>query len=139
MRFDEFRASKNETDPELDQLTEAIIGACIEVHRELGPGLTENFYEEALCRELDLRGISYQKQVPISVMYRKGSRLERRRIDLIVDERVILELKSCDGFTPVHRAQIMCYLQITRLKVGLLINFNVAILTDGVKRVVRTR
>ncbi len=103
MRFDEFRASKNETDPELDQLTEAIIGACIEVHRELGPGLTENFYEEALCRELDLRGISYQKQVPISVMY-KGVEIGKTRIDLIVDERVILELKSCDGFTPVHRA-----------------------------------
>jgi GxxExxY protein len=137
MNFYEFRAQKNEADPELDQLTEKIIGACIEVHKELGPGLTENFYQEALCRELDLRGISYQKQVPISVMY-KGAQIGKTRLDLIVAGQVILELKSCEALNAVHRAQLICYLQVTRLKVGLLVNFNVAMLRDGIKRVVRT-
>jgi GxxExxY protein len=137
MKFDEFKARNNETDPELDRLTERIIGACIEVHRELGPGLTENFYEAALCHEFDLRGITYQRQFPIAVKY-KDAEIGNTRIDLIVDNRVIIELKSCEGLTSVHRAQLMCYLQITRIKVGLLINFNVAILTDGIKRVVNT-
>jgi GxxExxY protein len=138
MRFDEFRAKKNEVDPELDQLTEKIIGACIEVHRELGPGLTENFYEAALCHELDMRGIPYERQFPISVNY-KGMEIGKTRIDLVVDNRVIVELKSCEGLNAVHRAQLICYLQITGLKVGLLINFNVAILTNGVKRVINTK
>jgi len=136
MRFDQFRAAKNESDPELDKLTEAIIGACIEVHRELGPGLTENLYEEALCREFDLRGIPYRRQVPIPVFY-KGAEIGQTRIDMIVAERVIVELKSCEELTFVHRSQLKCYLQVTKLKVGLLVNFNVAILTDGIKRVVK--
>jgi len=138
IRFDEFRAQKNELDLELDHLTEAIIGACIEVHRELGPGLTENFYEAALCRGFDVRQIDYQRQVPIPVTY-KGAEIGQTRIDLVVAGRVIVELKSCETLTAVHRAQLICYLQITGLKVGLLANFNVAILKDGIKRVVRTR
>ena len=89
MRFDEFRASKNEIDPELDQLTEAIIGACIEVHRELGPGLTERLYEEALCHELELRHLSFSKQVAVPVRY-KGRPIGDNRIDLIVEDKVIV-------------------------------------------------
>src|SRR5438874_7883841 len=127
MRFDEFRTQRNEIDPALDQLTETIIGACIEVHRELGPGLSESFYEEALCHEFDLRGIRYACQVPVSVMY-KGKDIGKGFIDLVVEEKVIIELKSCEGLSAVHRAQLMCYLSITKLKVGLLVNFNVAIL-----------
>jgi GxxExxY protein len=138
MKFDEFRAQKNEVDPEMDQLTEKIIGACIEVHRELGPGLTENFYEGALCREFDLRGITYQRQVPITVTY-KGAEIGQTRVDLIVAGCVIVELKSCEALNSVHRAQLICYLQVTCLRVGLLVNFNVAILRDGIKRVVQTR
>jgi GxxExxY protein len=138
MRFDEFRASRNEVDPEMDKLTEAIIGACIEVHSELGAGLTENLYEAALCRELELRHISYQRQVPIPVMY-KGAEIGTTRIDLIVEGCVIVELKSCEALNQVHRSQLLCYLKITKLTIGLLVNFNVSILTDGVKRVIRTR
>jgi GxxExxY protein len=130
VRFEDFRARRGETDPEMDRLTEAIIGACIEVHKELGPGLTEGLYEEALCHELDLRGWRYERQVPVRVMY-KGKHIGDNRIDLIVEERVIVELKSCDALGPVHRAQIICYLQIRKLKVGLLVNFNVAVLHDG--------
>jgi GxxExxY protein len=137
MDFAEFRAKKGESDPELDPLTESIIGACIEVHKELGPGLTENFYEEALCHELELRGIRYRRQVEVPVSY-KGKILGKTRIDLVVHERVIVELKSCESLNPVHRAQCRCYLQILKLKVALLVNFNVAILADGVKRVVNT-
>src|SRR5436309_1048125 len=84
MRFDEFRAQHNEIDPEMDRLTESIIGACIEVHRELGPGLTEAFYEEALCHEFDLRGIRHKRQVPMSVVY-KGKSIGKGFIDLVVE------------------------------------------------------
>jgi GxxExxY protein len=134
MRFDEFRARKGEVDAEMDRLTESIIGACIEVHKELGPGLVETLYEEALCHELDSRAIRYRRQIPIPVTY-KGKPIGQQRIDLVIEERVIVELKSCDGFSPVHRAQLICYLRLLKLKVGLLINFNVPILVDGVKRV----
>ena len=135
MSFADFRARMSEVDPEMDRLTEAIIGAAIEVHRELGPGLTENLCEEALCHELDLRGIAYKRQVPVAVTY-KAKRIGDNRIDLIVEDRVIVELKSCESLNNVHRAQLICYLRIKKLKVGLLINFNVAMLRDGVKRVV---
>jgi GxxExxY protein len=135
MTFDQFRAAKGETDSVLDCLTESIIGACIEVHRELGPGLTENLYEEALCYEFELRGIHYQRQVPMPVTY-KGKAIGRGIIDLIVDDRMIVELKCCESLNSIHRAQLTCYLHVTKIKVGLLINFNVPILHDGVKRVV---
>jgi GxxExxY protein len=135
MTFREFRAARNEIDPEMDRLTESIIGACIEVHKELGPGLTENLYEEALCHELDLRKLSYERQVPAPVVY-KGKPIGQTRMDLVVEARVIVELKSCESLTAVHRAQLICYLRIKGLTVGLLVNFNVAVLRDGVKRVV---
>jgi GxxExxY protein len=133
MRIDQFRARgmKDKSDP----LTEAIIGAAIEVHRVLGPGLTEMIYESALCHEFDLRGIHYQRQVPLPVLY-KGKEVGEGRIDLLVEGRVIVELKACECLTPVHRSQVITYLQIKKLQIGLLINFNVAILVDGVKRVI---
>jgi GxxExxY protein len=137
MAFHEFRALRAEVDPDLDHLTERIIGACIEVHRELGPGLTENLYEEAVCHEFDLRQLRYERQVPVPVLY-KGKRLGDTRVDLIVERKVIVELKACESLNPVHRGQIICYLRLKKLAVGLLVNFNVAILRDGVKRVVLT-
>jgi GxxExxY protein len=121
-----------------DQLTERIIGAAIEVHRHLGPGLTEEMYEEAYCHELDLLGIQYARQVPVAVMY-KQKQIGKTRIDLIVENRVIVELKSCESLGPIHRAQCITYLNVTGKQVALLINFNVAILKDGVKRIVLTR
>jgi GxxExxY protein len=115
-------------------LTGAVIGAAIEVHKTLGPGLLESAYEECLCRELDLREIPYERQRPLPVLY-KGLRLDcGYRLDIVVDDAVILELKACEELLPVHDAQLLTYLKLTGLKVGLLINFNVPVLKDGIRR-----
>ena len=129
--------------PELDfserphsALTEAIIGAAIEVHRELGPGLLESTYEECLAFELGLRGIPFLRQEPVLVTY-KGHQIEAGfRIDLLVDEKVIVELKAVDRFIPVHEAQLLTYLKLTGCQVGLLMNFNVRLMKDGIKRLI---
>jgi GxxExxY protein len=131
-------AAAGEVDGELNQISEAVIGACIEVHRELGPGLLESMYESAVCHEFDLRGIRYQRQVEIPVTY-KGKPIGKGYIDLIVEGKVIVELKACESLSPVHRSQVICYLQLTGLTLGLLINFNVAILTNGIKRVILSK
>src|SRR5688500_4698564 len=138
MSVERFRRERNELDPDTGRLTEAMIGAFIEVHKELGPGLTENLYEEALCHEFELRGLRYERQVPVDVTY-KGRPIGLSRIDLLVEGKVIVELKACEALTAVHRAQLISYLKLKKLQVGLLVNFNVAILTDGLKRVVLTR
>jgi len=135
MSFERFRQERNEVDPESDRLTETLIGAFIEVHKELGPGLTENLYEEAVCHELELRGLRYERQVMVNVTY-KGKLIGQNRIDLIVEGQVIVELKSCESLNAVHRAQLICYLKLKKLTVSLLVNFNVPILRDGIKRVV---
>jgi GxxExxY protein len=136
MQFDEFHAQNARSRYELrDELTERVIGAAIEVHRVLGPGLTEIMYEEALCHEFDLRGIPYQKQVSVDVFY-KGKKIGQTRIDLLVENRLIVELKACDGLNQIHRAQCICYLRATRLQLALLVNFNVAVLKDGLKRII---
>ena len=122
---------------EVNLLTEAVIGAAIEVHRVLGPGYLESFYERALCVELADRGIVFVRQAPFPVFY-KGSLVGETRLDLLIDERVLVELKASDGYSPVHLAQIMSYLKATGLTLGLLINFNVRSLRHGVRRVVHT-
>lgn len=117
-----------------EELTDKIIGAAIEVHRELGPGLLESAYEECLCYELSQRGLSFRRQVELPVMY-KSIRLDCGYIaDLIVERTVLLELKSVDELHPVHDAQLITYLKVAKLKVGLLINFNVPVLKDGIRR-----
>jgi GxxExxY protein len=137
MRFDEFH-SRNAPDEMLESaLTEAIIGVCIEVHARLGPGLTEGMYEGAVCHEFDMRGMLYQRQVSFPVDY-KGKIIGECRVDLIVEGRVVLELKACEMLTQLHRSQLITYLHLTKLQVELLINFNVAILKNGIKRVVLT-
>ncbi len=114
--------------------TEAIIGAAIEVHRELGPGLLESIYEECLCREFRLRGIPFRRQVDLPVSY-KGSPIELGyRIDLIVYDAVVVELKTVDHILPVHTAQLMTYLRLTGKRVGLLLNFKAPVLVDGIMR-----
>jgi GxxExxY protein len=119
-----------------EQLTEQIIGAAIEVHRELGPGLLESAYEQCLCHELTLRGIPFQRQVPLPVRY-KGILLDcGYRIDLIVSDEVILELKCVDKIIPVHEAQLLTYLKLSGKRVGLLINFNSQVLRTAIKRMV---
>jgi GxxExxY protein len=117
-----------------EQLSEAIIGAAIEVHRELGPGLLESAYEECLCHELTLRGLRFKRQVELPVVY-KGIKLDcGYKIDLIVEDEIVLELKTVDKLAPVHEAQLLTYLRLSGKRVGLLINFNVPVLRQGIKR-----
>jgi GxxExxY protein len=120
----------------LDKLSEQVIGACIEVHRALGPGLLESAYEECLCHELSLRSIVFERQVPLPVSY-KGVKLEcGYRLDLVIGGKLIVELKVVEALLPIHEAQILTYLKLTGKTVGLLINFNVPVLEAGLKRIV---
>lgn len=113
-----------------------IIGAAIEVHKSLGPGLLESAYEECLCKEFSLCGVSYKKQYGIPIVY-KGIQIDcGYRIDILVEDIVVIELKAVNELLPIHRAQLLTYLKLTRLKLGLLINFNVPVLKSGIKRVV---
>ena len=112
-----------------------MIAAAIEVHKILGPGLLESTYEECLCRELGLRKIQFERQKELPIEY-KGLRLDcGYRLDIIVESRLILELKACESLLPIHQAQLLTYLKMTGMKVGLLINFNVPVLKDGLKRI----
>ena len=117
-----------------DPLTERIIGAAIEVHKILGPGLLEGIYEEALCLELDHRGIPFQRQVEVAVRY-KDKIIKGQRLDLLVGGEVVVELKAVSDLPDVATAQMLSYLNATRLKRGLLINFNKSRLIDGIKRI----
>ena len=126
---------RTEPDAETDRLAQEVIGAAIEVHRALGPGFLESLYEQAMSIELGLRGISLQRQVPVAVNY-KGHSIGESRLDLLVEGKLIVELKAVDQFAPIHTAQVMSYLKATGHRLGLLINFNVVRLKDGVKRVV---
>jgi GxxExxY protein len=117
-----------------DPLTERIIGCAIEVHRTLGPGLLESTYEQCLAHELALNAIPFRLQVPMPVEY-KGVFLEcGYRIDILVNEQVVLELKSVEKFSGIHEAQLLTYMRLAKLQRGLLINFNVGRLVDGIKR-----
>jgi GxxExxY protein len=108
---------------EINRVTEKIIGCAIEVHRNLGPGLLESVYEEAMCVEFDIQGIHYQRQIVVPVNY-KGRVIGDYRIDLLVEEAIVVELKSVERFDPVFEAQVLTYLKVTSKRVGLLINFN---------------
>jgi GxxExxY protein len=117
-----------------EELTRQIIGAAIEVHRVLGPGLLESVYERALCHELTLRNLSFKRQIAMSLHY-KGIELEGGfRLDIVVAEKVIVELKSIAQILPVHEAQLLTYMRITNKPVGLIINFNVPVLKHGIVR-----
>jgi len=119
-----------------EALTGQIIGAAIEVHKQLGPGLLESTYQACLCPELELRGISFECQKPLPLEY-KGVRLEcGYRIDLLVAGLVMVEIKSVEALAPIHEAQLLTYLKLTGIKVGLLINFNVVVLKEGIRRLV---
>jgi GxxExxY protein len=119
-----------------DGLSNRILGAAIEVHRHLGPGLLESAYEESLAKEFSIQGIPFKRQVPVPLIY-KGSKLDcGYRLDFLVDDVVIVELKSVEVFAPIHNAQALTYLRLTACKLCMLINFNVPTLRDGIKRVV---
>lgn len=137
MRFDEFHARNTKAETS-DPVTEKIVAAAIEVHRELGPGMTEIMYEGALCREFDLPGIRYARQVPAAVSY-KGVVVGEARLDLLVEGSVIVELKACDALSPVHRSQCITYLRDTGRRIALLINSDVPVLKNGIKRVILSR
>lgn len=119
---------------ELDEISGQVIGAAIAVHRELGPGLLESAYEACLVHELRQRGVQVEQQIPQPVFY-KGLQLEcGYRLDLLVENRVIVELKAVETLLPIHEAQLLTYLKLRQLRLGLLINFNVPILKHGIKR-----
>jgi GxxExxY protein len=117
-----------------EELTEKILGAAIEVHKALGPGLLESAYEECLCHELNLRGLRFQRQIKVPVIY-KGISLDcGYQLDIIVEETVILELKSIERITSIHEAQLLTYMKLLRKPVGFIINFNVAVLRTAIVR-----
>lgn len=117
------------------QLTETTIGAAIEVHRHLGPGLLESAYEECLCYELELRGLNYRRQASLPVRY-KGVKLDcGYRLDIVVEKRLILELKAVEKLLPIHEAQLLTYLKLSNLSLGLLLNFCAPTLKDGLRRI----
>jgi GxxExxY protein len=125
-----------EPDEALNRLSESVIGAAIEVHRSLGPGFLESFYEEAFCRELSDRGVAFHRQVAVDVLY-KGAPIGEARLDLLVERRLLVELKATERWAPIHMAQVLSYMKATGLTLGLLINFNVIAL-QGIRRIVRT-
>lgn len=121
---------------DVNKTTESIIGAAIEVHRLLGPGLLESTYEECVCEELSLRQIPFKRQIALPVVY-KAKKLDiGYRIDLLVNEEVVVELKTVESILPIHEAQTLTYMKLGGWKVGLILNFNVTILKNGIKRLV---
>lgn len=120
---------------EINEITEKIIGCAIEVHRTLGPGLLESVYESALCIELERVGLRFQQQKQLPVYY-KECRIGDCRLDLLVEDRVVIERKSVDRFDPVFDAQILGYMRLGKFNIGLLINFNSSLLKNGIKRFV---
>jgi len=116
--------------------THDIVGAAIEVHRRLGPGLLESAYQTCLCRELLIRGISLESQVPLPLQYR-GLQLDcGYRLDLVINNSIIIEVKAVRRVLPIHRAQLLTYLKLTKYRLGLLINFNVEVLRSGLYRII---
>ena len=137
MNRQDAKSAKKFREPEkgIDLLARAVIGAAIEVHRHLGPGFLESVYEESLSVELELRGIPFTRQQPVSVNY-KGQAVGEGRLDILVDNQLIVELKAIEAFDSIHIAQVISYLKTTGYPLGLLINFNVPVLKDGIKRVI---
>ena len=120
---------------ELEDLIHRTIGCCIEVHRALGPGLVERIYTRAVCLELSAKGISFETEKRYPVFYR-DELICQQRVDFVVDGQLVLEIKSVERLHPVHQAQVLAYLRVTKLRVALLMNFNVSVLPDGLKRIV---
>jgi GxxExxY protein len=119
---------------DINDLTWEIIGAAIEVHKTLGPGLLESAYEECLCHELAIKRIQFERQKPLPIEYKDVKLDCGYRLDIVIENRIIVELKACENLIPIYDAQLLTYLKLTDLKVGLLINFNVPILKQGIKR-----
>jgi len=123
---------------ELNQLTGTIIGKAIEVHRQLGPGLLESSYKDCLYYELEIAGLEVKKEFPVPLIYKEIRLDHGYRIDLLVENEIVVELKTVDAFNEVHFAQILTYMKLGNFKCGLLINFNVCSLRQGIKRFINT-
>ncbi len=121
---------------ERDPLTDLVIGLAIEVHRALGPGLLESAYQECLCYELKANGIAFARQVALPVVYKSVKLDCGYRMDLVVDDRLVVELKTVEKILPIHEAQLLTYLRLSEIRTGLLLNFNTAVLKNGIKRMV---
>ncbi|MHB1141949.1 MAG: GxxExxY protein [Sulfuricaulis sp.] len=132
------RTARAEPDEKLDQLARAIIDAALEVHRHLGPGYLESIYEEALAVELALRDLPFVRQIPIPVQY-KGQPVGQGRLDFLVDNALVVELKAVEALLPVHKAQVISYLKATGHQLGLLMNFNVPVLGQGIQRIIYSK
>ena len=130
--------TRAEPSKEVDDLARKVIGAAIEVHRALGPGYTENIHEEALCIEIENQSIPFERQVRVAVDY-KGRKVGEGRLDVLVAKILPVELKAVESLAPIHHAQLISYLKMTHLQLGLLINFNVPILKHGIKRIIFTQ
>jgi len=131
-----FPSMQSEPVRKTNELTESIIGAAIEVHRALGPGLLESAYQECLARELSLRQIAFEREKPLLLEY-KGVKLEcGYRLDFVVADTVVVEIKAADSLLPIHQSQLLTYMKLGGWKVGLLINFQVPVLKKGIKRLV---
>jgi len=126
-----------EPSKDIDQLAHDVIGAAIEIHRALGPGYLESVYESALAIELDYQDISYKRQYRYSLAYR-GKPIGDGRIDLLIEDSLVVELKTVDQLAPIHKAQVISYLKAANVSLGLLINFNVPVLKDGIQRIILT-
>lgn len=126
---------RREPDKKVEDFAFAVIGAAIEVHRELGPGYLESVYEAALKIEFDLRNLPYKQQHMINLQY-KNKPIGQNRLDFLVGDCLIVELKAVDQLIPIHQAQVISYLKATKLHLGLLINFNVQVLKHGIERVI---
>jgi|ERR1017187_569786 GxxExxY protein len=134
-RREEMQSHERASAPDLNEITHGIIAAAIEVHRQLGPGLLESAYQECVCCELSRMGIAFTREVHLPLSY-KGLQLGcTYRIDLLVEDAVIVELKSVEQILPVHSAQVLTYLKASHKQIGLLINFNVPVLKDGIRRI----
>jgi len=120
----------------LDDITERVIGGAIQVHRTLGPGLLETAYEACLAFELAERGLNVARQVSLPIVYRDVKLECGYRLDLVVEDSVVVEVKAVEELAPIHEAQVLCYLKLSGLRVGLLINFNTKVLRDGIRRLV---
>ena len=120
----------------INKLSSRIIGAAIEVHKAIGPGLLESAYEECICHELSIGGLSLERQKPLTVQY-KGINLDcGYRLDVVVEDAIILELKSCEKIESIHKAQLLTYLKLSGIQLGLLLNFNVTLMREGIVRIV---
>ena len=126
----------NDLSQNIEILSEQVVDSIFEVHKTIGPGFLEQIYEDCLCEELMLRDISYQRQKPLEIFYKNKKMKTAYRLDLVVEDKIIIELKCAEKLIPVHKAQIMSYLKMSGLKLGFLMNFNSVLMKDGLQRIV---